>query len=76
MIHTTNCLSFKHGRYKTYTWLPPKTKRMREKISADEKCQPHILEGRKGMLASATEQEKLKPVGRAGIGGDKRKTSK
>lgn len=49
---------------------------MREKISADEKCQPHILEGRKGMLASATEQEKLKPVGRAGIGGDKRKTSK
>lgn len=71
MINTTNSLPLKHGRYKAHTELPPETKRMREKVSADEKCQPHILEDRKGRLSSVTEQAKSKPAGRAGIGGEK-----
>lgn len=38
---------------------------MREKITA-ERCQSHILEDEKGVLTTVTEQEKLKPTGRAG----------
>ena len=53
-----------------------RTKQMREKITADKRCQPHILEDEKGVLTNVIEQEKLKPTGRAGVEEGKGKMNK
>lgn len=39
---------------------------MREK-GADDRCQPHTLEDKIGVLTNVTEQEKLKPTGGQGL---------
>ena len=39
---------------------------MREKITAEERCQPHNREGEKRVLTKVTEQDNVKPPGRAG----------
>lgn len=53
-----------------------RTKRRRKTITADESCQPHILEDEKGVLSNVREQEMLKPPGRVGVQGERGETNK